>query len=128
MPPSMLHKFEPAALNIRRGWRMLCGLYPEGFVRRTPIFGVLSISAPLTGFVLAYGICSMTDFGGGDMRGFTALSYLVKLLSLAMLLGAISGLVGLSRGERWRALSFIGPLVNFSLILWLFVSGLLRTG
>jgi hypothetical protein len=70
----------------------------------------------------------MTDFGGGDMRGFAALSYLVKLLTLAMLLGAISGLVGLSRGERWRALSFIGLLVNFGLILWLFVSGLLRTG
>jgi hypothetical protein len=119
VPTAQLRRFDFPPLHIKRHWLMVCGVYPPGFVRRAPVFAIASISAPLVGFLVARVANSLTDFGGGDMRGLAALCQLIEIMLLALALGGISALTALLRGEKWRALSFLGLVLDFGPVLYL---------
>jgi hypothetical protein len=120
-------KLKRTLLTFKRQLLVFSGTYPQGFERRSPIFGSLAVSAPLIGFVAAAVINSRTDFDGGDMRGLAELCQFAAIVLLALLLGGISALVGLSRGEKYRALSYVGLAVDFGPVLLLFLNRLLRS-
>jgi hypothetical protein len=94
--------FEPRHLHLKMHLLMCFGIYPDGFVRRAPVFGVLSALAPVLGALVAYVARSMTDFGGGDMAGFAAFYQFLGICLLALLVGGLLALIGLLRGEKCR--------------------------
>ena len=126
VPTGSLREFEPQPLNLKKHLLMCCGIYGDGFVRRAPIFGVLSLSSPMLGFVSAYVANGMTDFGGGDMRGFAALCQFIGIVLLALLAGGLFALAGLLRGERCRGLSFAGLVVGWGSIIWIILERCVR--
>lgn len=69
----------------------------------------------------------MCDFGG-CMGGLAAYAQFMGIVLLALLLGGISALVGMLRGEKYRGLSLAGLGVDFGPVLLLLASFLLRKG
>jgi hypothetical protein len=116
-----LDKFGPCQLDIKKHLLMVCGTYPQGFEPRQPFFGTASIFAPFVGLLIAFVVTNAVQFGG-DMGGLARFCYFVGIVLLCLLLGGISALIGLSRGERYRALSFAGLVLDFGPVVALFLN------
>ena len=81
----------------------------------TPTCGILSIAAPLIGVPIALGIGRNVQ---GESWGFGGVIVFIFLSLGALLVGLISALVGLHRGERVRFLSVLGLILNVGIFLW----------
>ena len=125
VPTAHLRDFEPRRLDIKKHLFLLRGVYPVGFVRVIPVFGTISISAPFVGAMVALIITSAVHFGG-DMGGLARLYYFIGIVFLALLIGGISGLIGLARGEKHRIMSFAGIVMDFAPIVALLLRACLR--
>jgi hypothetical protein len=76
--------------------------------KKPPVFGVLSLVLPLVGAPLAYLIAKPTEAGwgwGGAMQ-------LVVIISLVLLCGIVSAVIGLNRSEKYVGLSLLGLILN----------------
>jgi hypothetical protein len=76
--------------------------------KKPPSFGVLSICLPLIGIPLAYASTKPTEAGsgwGGAMQ-------LVVIVSIILLCGIVSAIIGLNRSEKYAGLSLFGLVLN----------------
>ena len=118
VPTAELPNYEPSPLDLRRRWLIACGIYPEGFALKSPTFGLLSVSAPVMGFVFARVFVAVWDPGGPGADGALGnFLYVTGFMFLAFLFGIGLAVAALLRGERRRALSFVGLVVNLVPIL-----------
>ena len=94
-------------------------------LNRNPVFGLLSIVIPLFGIPLAFLISCIVIAPDvyDDAYIWGRVGVFVILSIIAILLGFVSGIIALSRGERFRILSFLGLLTNGGLaILWFYLT------
>ena len=81
-----------------------------------PTCGIFSLAVPLIGIPIAIGIGRSVQ---GESWGFGGV-FVFALLGLpALLIGLISALVGLFRGESLRILSVLGLVLNIGIFLWI---------
>jgi hypothetical protein len=102
------------------GAEVFLGIRPDidkqSLRRRYPIFGAISLIAPLAGIPFAYIIASNTSAEGEGWGHFVAF---VMIVFLSLLGGGISAIIGLVRSEEYLILSLIGLFLNLMPILWL---------
>ena len=104
---------ESLGIKLHRRLLIFCGKYPPGFARRTPIFGAIALAAPLWALVVAAIVGANTDHH--EAAGLFAA---LNALFWGLIGGAVSALIGLWRGERYRAFSYIGFPVDLAPVLW----------
>jgi hypothetical protein len=126
IPTAELHNFVPRPLDIKKHFLMVCGVYPQGFAPRQPFFGAVSIFAPLAGLLIGFVVFNAVQ-SGGDMGGLAKFTYFLAIVLLSLVLGGISALIGLSRGEKHRALSFVGLVVDFGPVVAFFLNRCLQS-
>jgi predicted Na+-dependent transporter len=86
------------------------------------IFAFVSVLVPFIGLAAAYGVHIVlppdTDAGHMGLRDFY---YVMSILMLSFLIGALSGLIALVRRERMRKMVVAGLLLNCIPLFLVFV-------
>ena len=103
------------------------GSEPPRNQSRRSIFGILSVSVLVIGFLLAIGVLFLsppdTDsshFGMRDIGRFA------MILVFTFVIGTVASLIALARREKNRILIFIGLLLNGGPLVWGIFKNLFR--
>jgi len=92
---------------------------PDDFESPRPVYGILSIAAPLLGLALA--IVSVRAIQASDTLGIGAFFCIVTIMPIAFLVGTVLAIVALRRRERFRALPVLGLVFNLGPLLLGFI-------
>jgi hypothetical protein len=82
--------------------------------KRLSIFGMLSLLFPLVGIPVSY----MNTTPMQEGWGWGGAMHLLMKITLMLLCGIVSACIGLSRSEKWIALSLFGLILNILPIMW----------
>jgi hypothetical protein len=77
---------------------------------KIPIFGIISIFTPILGLFVSF---TRAHAHYGEAEGWASLIIFIQTIFYALIVGGVSGIIGLVRTESCIFLSFIGLLVNF---------------
>jgi hypothetical protein len=83
--------------------------------RPEPIFGTLSIAAPVAGFLGAWVFIANSDMS--EFKGMGILGIAMIIVLLSMLVGGMSCLIAFFRREKYLGLAAIGLLLNLAPIV-----------
>jgi hypothetical protein len=118
----------PPPFHLKNAFQICLGIYPEGFVRKWPVLGIVSVLSPFIGFFLAIGINHLLSDGSRADGVSVGLVRFFNIMLSVLLLGGVSAFFGLSRGEKCRAFALVGLALNFGPVLWTFLSLWVRRG
>jgi hypothetical protein len=89
----------------------------DDFEPERPVYGSLSIAAPVVGFALVIAMLYYEQHWGHDSEGWSVLVYGIIIMPLALLAGTVLAIVALRRRERCRGLPLLGLVFNLGPLL-----------